>query len=278
MAYALRRYNVKFDEANAGQRIILQNVLEDWASMRYDLPIERTAAVIHLQTALMASRLLHGWVSKLSESPNFRTQCKEIRGQLKDVKMCLDLRKDIWEIGGYNISAADSGTFDAIEERNRTFGCIHDYTTTTAASQVAQGAGEIEHIKDWNVPLMPRDGRRPPAQFKPPVWDPHPIVMMTAEAFQKEEESELRNHNRKLAQPVPPEAQRHLRRRDQLLHLHLKDKTKVNIKNDHGQSRDLRGLSNQASFRTGSQEHLLQGTKFKRSETLILGILFSQQK
>ena len=37
MAYALRRYNARFDEANAGQRIILQDVLEDWASMKYDL-------------------------------------------------------------------------------------------------------------------------------------------------------------------------------------------------------------------------------------------------
>ena len=74
MAYALRRYNVRFDEANASRRIILQDVLEDWASMRYDLPIERTAAVIHLQTALMASRLLHGWVAKLAECDGYRAQ------------------------------------------------------------------------------------------------------------------------------------------------------------------------------------------------------------
>ena len=137
--------------------------------MRYDLPIERTAAVIHLQTALMASRLLHGWVTKLSECDGYRAQLKEIRMQLKDVKMCLDIRKDIWEIGGYNIGAADAGIYDASEERNRTFGCIHDFITTTTASQVAQGSGEIEHIKDWEIPLMPRDGRKPPAQFKPPV-------------------------------------------------------------------------------------------------------------
>ena len=188
MAYALRRYNVRYDEANVGQRIILQDVLEDWTSMKYDLAIERTAAVIHLQTTLMASRLLHGWETKLSETPNFRSQLKEIRQQLKDVKMCLDLRKDIWEIGGYNIAAADSGIYDAVEERNRTFGCIHDFVTTTAASQAAQGSGDLEHIKDWKVPLMPKDGRNPPAQFRPPVWDPHPIVMMTTEAFQKEEE------------------------------------------------------------------------------------------
>ena len=138
MAYALRRHNVRFDEANASRRIILQDVLEDWASMRYDLPIERTAAVIHLQTALMASRLLHGWVTKLSECDGYRAQLKEIRSQLKDVKMCLDIRKDIWEIGGYNIGAADAGIYDAIEERNRTFGCIHDFVTTTTASQVAR--------------------------------------------------------------------------------------------------------------------------------------------
>ena len=80
--------------------------------------------------------------------------------------------------------------------------------------------------------------------------------MMTAEAFQKRREG-LRNHNRKLAQPVPPEAQHHLRRRDQLLNLHLKDKVKVNIRTDQGQSRDLRSQRNQMSLRTGSQGHLL---------------------
>ena len=188
MAYALRRYNVKIDDANASQRFILQNVLEDWASMRYDLPIERTAAVIHLQTTLMASRLLHGWVNKIEESLDYRAQLRNIQGQLHDVKKCLDVRKDIWEIGGYNVVAADSGIYDAVEERNRTFGCIHDFTTTTAASQIAQGSSGEEHVPGWNIPLMPRDGRLPPAQMTPPVWDPYPIVMMTAEAFQREEE------------------------------------------------------------------------------------------
>jgi hypothetical protein len=35
--------------------------------------------------------------------------------------MALDLREDIWEIGGYNIASADQGLYEAIEMRNRTF-------------------------------------------------------------------------------------------------------------------------------------------------------------
>ena len=45
LGYALRRHNAKMHQAGTpGQCIILQDVLEDWMSMRYDLTLERTAA------------------------------------------------------------------------------------------------------------------------------------------------------------------------------------------------------------------------------------------
>ena len=186
LGYALKRYYARFEDANGSKRIILQTVPEDWTSMRYDLPLERTAAVVHLQSALMASRMLQAWKLKVSEYPNFRDYWKLISTHLKDVKMTLDLRADIWELAGNNIAAVDSGLYDEVEARNRTvIGCFHDFITTTSGSQVAQGAAEMEHLPMWDVPLLPRDGRFPPAQFLPPVWDPYPIVMMTASAFQQ---------------------------------------------------------------------------------------------
>ena len=78
LGYALRRHNAKMHQAQTpNQTIIIQNVLEDWVSMRYDLPLERTAAVVHLQTMLMASAMLHeyawmghkdGWLPGLYDS------------------------------------------------------------------------------------------------------------------------------------------------------------------------------------------------------------------
>ena len=72
LGYALRRHNAKMHQAQTpNQTIIIQNVLEDWVSMRYDLPLERTAAVVHLQTMLMASAMLHEWVTKMGDFPDY---------------------------------------------------------------------------------------------------------------------------------------------------------------------------------------------------------------
>ena len=204
LGYALRRHNAKMHQANApGQSIIIQDVLEDWVSMRYDLTLERTAAVIHLQTMLMASAMLHEWVSKMETFKEMHNLRRTIQNKLKTVKGSFDLRSDIWEVGGYNVASADQGSFDAIEKRNRTFSCIRDFITTTSASQVAQGVTEIEHIDNWNIPLLPKDGRYPPAQGVPPTWDPHPIVMMNQQ--QSAADDERRRAQAGPAPPPPPE-------------------------------------------------------------------------
>ena len=64
-------------------------------------------------------------------------------------------------VGGYNIERADQGMFEEVEKRNRTFSCIRDYVTTTATTQMGQGATEVSHIDGWDIPLMPKDGRKP---------------------------------------------------------------------------------------------------------------------
>ena len=120
MACAMRRHNAEMGHNTSGM-IILQNVLEDWTSMRYDLPLERTAAVVHAQAVLMTSSMLHKWKVKLANYSEYRELYNHVRFELRDVKMALDLREDIWEIGGYNIASADQGLYEAIEMRNRTF-------------------------------------------------------------------------------------------------------------------------------------------------------------
>ena len=202
LGYALRRHNAKMHQANTpGQSIILQDVLEDWVSMRYDLTLERTAAVIHLQTMLMVSSILHDWVAKMETYKDMASLRKTIQGKLRTVKGSFDLRSDIWEVGGYNVASADQGSFDAIEKRNRTFSCIRDYTTTTSTSQVAQGTSDVDHIDGWNIPLLPKDGRYPPAQGVPPTWDPIPIVMMNQQQSAADDE-----RRRSEAGTAPPPA------------------------------------------------------------------------
>eukprot|EP00435_Cladocopium_sp_Y103_P015282 s3183_g3.t1 len=95
--------------------MILQKVLEDWTSMRYDLPLERTAAVVHIQSTLMASALLHIWKTKLTELKMFRDVYLLIRKELEDVKMALDIREDIWQMEGYNVAGADHGLYRDIK-------------------------------------------------------------------------------------------------------------------------------------------------------------------
>ena len=199
MAYAMRPHNARMGQ-NTSAMIILQNVLEDWASMRYGLSLERTAAVIHLQSVLMASSMLHKWKAKLECYAEHQLLCSFVSKQLKDVKLSLDLREDIWEMGGYNVASADQGLYGAIEMRNRTFSCINDFITTASSSQAAQGTGESMHIPRWDEPLQPKDGRNPPAQAVPPSWDPHPIVMMNSTQWAAEEE---RRRKDAASQPKP---------------------------------------------------------------------------
>ena len=128
LGYALRRHNARM-AASRGKQIIVQNMLEDWMSMSYNLSLERTAAVVHLQTLLMVSKMLHEWMMKFEAVHQVSHLCEVIKGHLDRMKQAIDLRSDLWELGGYNIERADQGMFEDVEKRNRTFSCIRDYIT-----------------------------------------------------------------------------------------------------------------------------------------------------
>ena len=145
LGYALRRQNARFDDSNRVKRIILQNVLENWAAMRYDLPLERTAAVVHLQSILMTSRLLHAWKLKLLESPNFREYWKLCSTHLKDVKLTLDLRADIWELGGTTFQLQIQV---CMTNWKREIAPSH---ASTISSPPHQGAKSLRDRGTWNI-------------------------------------------------------------------------------------------------------------------------------
>ena len=102
-----------------------------------------------------------------------------IKTDLDRMKLAIDLRDDLWEVGGYNIERADQGMFEEVEKRNRTFSCIRDYVTTTATTPDGpRGPRKSPTSMAGTSPLMPKDGRNPPSQPDHPAWDPSPIRMM----------------------------------------------------------------------------------------------------
>ena len=178
--FALRRYNHRYAGIDESKMLITQHVLEDWVSMRYDLALERSAAVVHLQGIVIASTLLHKWTKYCKEQRVGRPAYDYVIKAFGELKSSIDLRDDMWEIGGYQVMMADQGNFIAVEMRNRMFSCINDYITTTSASQMGQGSSDVRHIAAWdNMPLLPHDTRLPPAEVRPPFWDPKPVQMMT---------------------------------------------------------------------------------------------------
>ena len=60
VGYAMRRHNAKHQD-DEDRKIIIQDVIRDWLEFKYDLSVERAAAVTHLQTTVMLSTVLHSW-------------------------------------------------------------------------------------------------------------------------------------------------------------------------------------------------------------------------
>ena len=195
--YALRRYNSRYAGFDESKMIITQHVLEDWVSMRYDLALERSAAVVHLQGIVSASTLLHKWTKFCKEQRVGRPAYDYVLQAFGELKSSIDLRDDMWEIGGYQVMMADQRNFIAVEMRNRMFSCTNDYITTTSASQIGQGSSDVRHIAAWDKPLLLRDTRWPPAEVKPPFWDPKPVQMMT--------KAQLHAALAEMGEQVPPE-------------------------------------------------------------------------
>ena len=58
--YALRRHNARHADSRENQ-IIIQDVVREWIEFKHDLPIERAAAVTHLQPTVMLATILSAW-------------------------------------------------------------------------------------------------------------------------------------------------------------------------------------------------------------------------
>ena len=86
--------------SSQGKTIIVQNVLEDWMSMSYDLSLERTAAVVHLQTILMISKMLHEWMTRLENFKSMSYLSGIIKTDLVRMKQAIDLPRRPMGVGG----------------------------------------------------------------------------------------------------------------------------------------------------------------------------------
>eukprot|EP00435_Cladocopium_sp_Y103_P062019 s220_g23.t1 len=176
LSYALRRHNFR-NRDNPKSQIIIQDSLKDWLNIRYNLPLERAAAVTHLQAIVVATTILHAWAKAFRVTFNTCPLVTDVKNSLLAIEMAIDLPEDVWAFGGYQILKADNGVYDAIVSRNRAFSLFSNVLSNMSESQAAQGSSEIKHIPNWDVPLMPGDGREPIATEQISNWDPDPIDM-----------------------------------------------------------------------------------------------------
>ena len=180
VGYALRRHNAKHPD-DRDKQIIIQDVLRDWIEFKYDLTIERAAAVTHLQTTVMLATILQSWERALDLFDPSGTVIFPMREALRktfiQLTKALDIPEDIWAHGGYHIMLADNGAYQAVTDRNEALSHFRNYLTTMSETQGGQGSSNAGHITGWDIPLMPRDDRPPLATDQLPFWDKNPIEM-----------------------------------------------------------------------------------------------------
>ena len=63
--------------------------------MRYDLSLERSAAVVHLQGVVIASTILHQWLTYLRERRIRLEAYNHTRAEFGELKQSIDLRGDM---------------------------------------------------------------------------------------------------------------------------------------------------------------------------------------
>ena len=180
VGYALRRHNAKHPD-DRDRQIIIQDVIRDWIEFKYDLTIERAAAVTHLQTTVMLATVLQSWERALDLFDPYKTVIFPVREALRktfiQLTKALDIPEDIWAHGGYHIMLADNGAYQAVTDRNEALSHFRNYLTTMSDTQGGQGSSNAGHINGWDIPLMPRDDRPPLATDQVPFWDKNPIEM-----------------------------------------------------------------------------------------------------
>ena len=172
VGYALRRHNAKHPD-DRDRQIIIQDVIRDWIEFKYDLTIERAAAVTHLQTTVMLATILQSWERALDLFDPSRTVIFPMREALRktfiQLTKALDIPEDIWAHGGYHIMLADNGAYQAVTDRNEALSHFRNYLTTMSDTQRGQGSSNAGHITGWEIPLMPRDDRPPLATDQYPI-------------------------------------------------------------------------------------------------------------
>ena len=84
-----------YKNEDASKMIFTQHVLEDWASMRYGLSLERSAAAVHVQGVVIASTILHKWLTYLKERRICLEAYNHIRAEFGELKQSIDLRGDM---------------------------------------------------------------------------------------------------------------------------------------------------------------------------------------
>eukprot|EP00435_Cladocopium_sp_Y103_P034877 s4552_g9.t1 len=175
LSYALRRHNHRHRD-NVKSQIIIQDTLRDWMNLRYNLTLERAAAVTHLQSLVVATTILHAWAKAFRMTFNTTPLTVDVKNILMYVSNVIDLPDDVWACGGYQILKADNGVYHALIERNRAFSLFSNVLSSMSETQAGQGSAVIKHIPDWDVPLLPSDGREPMATEQISNWDPEPML------------------------------------------------------------------------------------------------------
>eukprot|EP00435_Cladocopium_sp_Y103_P063890 s354_g25.t1 len=200
LGYALRRHNFR-NRDNPKDQIIIQDCLKDWLNIRYNLPLERAAALTHLQAMVVATTILHAWAKAFRITFNTCPIVTDVRNCLLSVEMAIDLPEDVWAFGGYQILKADNGVYDAIVARNKAFSLFSNVLSSMSETQAAQGSTEIKHLPNWEVPLMPGDGREPIATEQMSSWDPDPMDMRPPQATPQPEVKAM--PKKPAAKPMP---------------------------------------------------------------------------
>eukprot|EP00435_Cladocopium_sp_Y103_P060264 s539_g22.t1 len=131
---------------------------------------------------VVATTILHAWAKTFRVTFNTTPIVTDVRNCLLSVERAIDLPEDVWAFGGYQILKADNGVYDAIVARNKAFSLFSNVLSSMTETQAAQGSTEIKHIPNWEVPLMPGDGREPIATEQMSSWDHDPMDMRPPQA------------------------------------------------------------------------------------------------
>ena len=113
LGYALRRHNWRHRDSPENQ-VIRQSLFQDWVDLKYNLPLERAAAVTHLQTMVMLSSLLHAWLRNFRLKQLWNPMVGDIELVMARLVTEFDAPEDTWALGGYHIMMADNGAFNGL--------------------------------------------------------------------------------------------------------------------------------------------------------------------